>query len=226
MAEGRPVRPEQELAQVGPLPDKRPVPRQPADEPHPGRLGHVSDQVPEPPQAVDRLAVEADAVPLPVVRVEEVEPLPADRLQLPERHDLDHPGDLPRAASQRCRSRRKRTRDPCTARAPRPRGSGSPRRTPSPGEADRGTTRTPRVPRAAPAASRADELLRQVPRVERQRLRLSSPRSTASSASDSSSANLYVATKLPSDSSRRTLKRNSTCRSGSGGSISAATNAP
>ena len=70
------------------------VPRQAADEPDPGGLGHVADQVAEAAQAVDRLAVELDAVSLAEVGVEEVELIGADGLELPEGHDLDRPRDV------------------------------------------------------------------------------------------------------------------------------------
>ena len=70
------------------------VPRQAADEPDPGGLGHVADEVAETAQAVDRLAVELDAVSLADVGVQEVELVGADGLELPEGHDLDRPRDV------------------------------------------------------------------------------------------------------------------------------------
>ena len=146
------------------------VPRQAADEPDPGGLGHVADEVAETAQAVDGLAVELDAVTLADVGVQEVELVAADGLELPEGHDLDRPRDLSQEPAPRSLVSSEAGEGPLKLLVrgshavehggSLARGLGEPA----------GRAPAARHPGQNLPPVEVDELLREVPRVERQRL--------------------------------------------------------
>ncbi len=59
------------------------------DEPHPGPFDQVTDQFVEGPEAVGDSGLQRDSVAPVQVLVEELQPLVAHGLQLPQRHDAD-----------------------------------------------------------------------------------------------------------------------------------------
>ena len=88
--------PEQETAQVGQVAEFVDV--ELLHEPHPRPLDQVTQQAVEGPEAEGHARLQRDRLPPPNVLVQELQPLAAHRLQLPQRHHADH---LPNVTDER-----------------------------------------------------------------------------------------------------------------------------